>query len=124
LGKKNVIYIYRGIKGEKCMQKGFILSLIFATLVAVFALKNADKVLIDFLFGKVMVSQALIIFISTVAGALIVFILGFVKNIKLKKALKEANKTVEALQNEKEELSNLLESAKKREKEVTEIGKE
>ncbi|SCL95673.1 LapA family protein [Sporanaerobacter sp. PP17-6a] len=106
------------------MQKGFILSLIFATLVAVFALKNADKVLIDFLFGKVMVSQALIIFISTVAGALIVFILGFVKNIKLKKALKEANKTVEALQNEKEELSNLLESVNEREKEVTEIGKE
>ena len=34
------------------MEKGFILSLIFAAIVAVFALRNGDKVLIDFYLQK------------------------------------------------------------------------
>ena len=71
------------------MQARFILSLLFATIVAIFALKNANEVLIDFIFNKVYISQALIIFISAILGAVIVAILGSIKIFKLKKELKE-----------------------------------
>ena len=91
------------------MQKSFILSLFFATIVAVFALKNADKVLIDFIFTEVNVSQALIIFISAILGAVIVAIMGSVRNFKLNKKIKELSKKVDILEKEKNELSALLE---------------
>ena len=64
------------------MQARFILSLLFATIVAIFALKNANEVLIDFIFNKVYISQALIIFISAILGAVIVAILGSIKIFK------------------------------------------
>lgn len=90
------------------MQFGFILSLIFATIVAVFALKNADQVLIDFIFKKIHISQALIIFLSAILGAVIVAILGSIKIIKCKKEIKELNKKNELLSNENENYKILL----------------
>lgn len=91
------------------MEKGFIFSLIFAALVAIFALANADKVAIDFLFTKVQISQAIVIFISTILGAVIVALLGAFKTLKLKKEIKELNKQIEPLKLEKENLTSLLE---------------
>lgn len=90
------------------MQAGFILSLVFATIVAIFALKNADKVLIDFIFNKVYISQALVIFFSAISGAVIVAILGIVKVLKLKKELKVLNKRNELLINENDNFKILL----------------
>lgn len=91
------------------MQKGFIFSLLFAILVAIFALKNANKVLIDFIFGKVSISQALVILISAILGAVIVAIIGSVRNFKLKKKVKKLNKKIESIEVEKNELRFLLE---------------
>ena len=90
------------------MQTRFILSLLFATIVAIFALKNANKVLIDFIFNKVYISQALIIFISAILGAVIVAILGSIRIFKLKKELKESNKRNEFLLNENNNFKILL----------------
>ncbi len=90
------------------MQARFILSLLFATIVAIFALKNANEVLIDFIFNKVYISQALIIFISAILGAVIVAILGSIKIFKLKKELKESNKRNEFLLNENNNFKILL----------------
>ncbi|HLR34004.1 MAG TPA: LapA family protein [Tissierellales bacterium] len=87
------------------MQINFILSLIFATFVAIFALKNGDKVLIDFLFAKVNVSQAIVIFISAILGAVIVAILGSVRSIKNKRKVKELKSR---LLNSEEERKNLM----------------
>lgn len=91
------------------MEKGFILSLIFAAIVAVFALRNGDQVLIDFLFTKVEISQAIVIFTSAILGAVIVSILTTMKNIKFKKEIKELNKKVKGILEEKEDLNILLE---------------
>ena len=77
------------------MEKGFIFSLIFAAIVAVFALNNGDKVLIDFLFTKVEISQAIVIFASAILGAVTVSILGGVKHLKFKKEIKELNKKID-----------------------------
>lgn len=92
------------------MQFNFILSLIFATLIAVFALKNGNKVLIDFLFAKVNVSQAIVIFISAILGAVIVAVLGSVRNIKFKKEIKDLKNKLVAVEDEKNNLLDLLEA--------------
>ena len=91
------------------MEKGFIFSLIFAAIVAVFALNNADKVLIDFLFTKVEISQAIVIFASAILGAMTVFILGWVKNLKFKKEIKELNKKIDSIEEDRKNLKLLLE---------------
>ena len=92
------------------MQKGFIFSLIFAAIVAIFALANADKVAIDLLFTKVQISQAIVIFISTILGALIMALLGMVRTFKLKKEIKELNKLIEPLEAEVTNLKSLVEN--------------
>ncbi|CCQ93579.1 conserved hypothetical protein [[Clostridium] ultunense Esp] len=91
------------------MEKGFVFSLIFAAIVAIFALRNGDKVLIDFLFTKVEVSQAIVIFASAILGAVTVSILGTMKNIKFKKEIKELNKKIDLIEEEREDLNILLE---------------
>ena len=92
------------------MEKSFILSLIFAAIVAVFALKNGDKVLIDFIFTKVEVSQAIVIFLSAILGAVVVAILSGVKNIKYKKEIRDLNKELQSLKEEKNNMQFLLEN--------------
>lgn len=91
------------------MEKGFIGALFFATIVAIFALKNGDKVLIDFLFAKVEVSQAIVIFASSILGAVTVAILGIMKGFKTKKEIRKLNKKIAAIESEKKDLQVLLE---------------
>lgn len=102
------------------MERGFIFSLIFAVIVAVFALKNGDKVLIDFLFTKVEISQAIVIFLSAILGAVTVSILGIVKNIKFRKEIKVLNKKVNSMVNKNKDLELLLEE---RGKEIRSLNK-
>ncbi|KGG81512.1 hypothetical protein Y919_00695 [Caloranaerobacter azorensis H53214] len=91
------------------MEISFIFSLIFAILVAVFALKNADSVMIDFFFAKVQVSQAIVIFVSAALGAVIVTILGFVRQLKLTLKIKEQSRKIKKLEEEKVLLESRIE---------------
>lgn len=91
------------------MQAGFIISLVFAIIVAVFALRNGGDVNIDFLFAKVQVSQAIVIFVSAALGAIIVTILGLVRHVKLTIKIKEQSKQISFLENEKQLLENKIE---------------
>lgn len=102
------------------MEKSFILSLIFAAIVAVFALKNGDKVLIDFIFTKVEVSQAIVIFLSAILGAVVVAILSGVKNIKYKKEIRDLNKKIQSMEEENYNMKALLEN---RGEEITKLKK-
>ncbi len=83
------------------MQAGFIMSLVFAILVAFFALKNSASVSVDFLFAEIEVSQAIVIFVSAALGAIIVTILGLVRQVKLSLKIKEQAKMITNLENEK-----------------------
>lgn len=103
------------------MERGFIFSLVFAVIVAIFALKNGDKVLIDFLFTKVEVSQAIVIFLSAILGAVTVSILGIVKNIKFRKEIKALNKKADLMVNKNKNLESLLEE---RGNEIKNLNKE
>ena len=58
---------------------------VFAALVAIFALSNADKVSIDLLFTKNSNFTGYCNFISTILGAVIVALLGMFKTFKLKR---------------------------------------
>ena len=106
------------------MEKGFILSLVFAAIIALFALNNSEKVLIDLFFTEVQLSQALIILVSTLFGAIIAAIFSGVRSLKLKKEIKHLNKlvsdsgesgnqlksSVEDLEGEKKRLEILVDS--------------
>lgn len=102
------------------MERGFVFSLIFAAIVAIFALNNADKVLIDFLFTKVEISQAIIIFASAILGAVTVSILSIVKNIKFRKEIKELNKKISSIEEQRKNLELLLEERGNEIKNLTE----
>lgn len=66
------------------MQLYFIVSLVFACLVAIFALQNSSTVAIQFLTWELAdISQVLIIFASAAIGALAVMFLGLGKQLKL-----------------------------------------
>lgn len=86
------------------MDKGFILALVFAVIVGVFALSNSEIVAIDFIFTKVEISQALVILASALLGALIVFFIGFIRNFRLKQDIKKLRFKIEELEFEKNTL--------------------
>lgn len=90
------------------MEKGFIISLILAGIVGLFALSNGEKVEIDFIFTQVIMSQAVVIFISAFLGAIIVAFLSWVKGFKLKKEIKELNKKIIGFEEEKKRLNDSI----------------
>lgn len=87
----------------------FILSLIFALIVAIFALQNAETVNINFLLMDLSISQALVIFISAIFGAATVMMLSIVRWIKLKSKIKSSLKTITLLEEENNQLKLKLE---------------
>ena len=94
---------------EDIMEKGFIISLIIAALVGVFALSNGEYVEIDLIFTEVIMSQAIVIFISTFLGAIIVAFLGWMQGWKLKKQIKDLNKRISTIEEEKLRLTEIIE---------------
>lgn len=91
------------------MQTKFVISMLFAILVATFALQNANPVNIKVLFTEFSVSQALVILGSAVLGAIIVLLLGLIKQMKLNKQIKNLTKEVTALQEENDSLKQNIE---------------
>lgn len=90
------------------MQKNqllFILGLVLAIIITLFALTNANPVAINLLFYKFEASQALVIFFSATFGAIIVTLLGLTKHLKLKVEIKKLKKENEKLNKENEKLN-------------------
>ena len=81
------------------MQFGFIFALIISILIAIFAIQNGSVVTIDLFFARFQVSQAIVILLSTVVGAIIAAILGSIRQIKhftVTKELKNKLKLIES----------------------------
>ena len=94
------------------MSIAFIFSLLFSVLVLVFALQNSASVTINFLFTKYTMTQAIVILLSAVIGAIIVLLLSTVKQIKLNLKIRNLTKQVSRLEEakllkEKEDLVQL-----------------
>ncbi|AFM42296.1 Protein of unknown function (DUF1049) [Desulfosporosinus acidiphilus SJ4] len=62
-----------------------ILTLVFALLVAIFAVQNADSVIIQFFWVTEKVPLVLVILASALAGALIVFLLAIWREFRYKR---------------------------------------
>ncbi|MDI3529855.1 MAG: hypothetical protein PWQ23_1674 [Thermoanaerobacter sp.] len=82
-----------------------ILALIFAIIVAIFAVFNAGTVDINFLYWHYSISQALVILLSAAIGAIIVGTIGFFGQIRYGATIRGLNKRIEELEREKEELN-------------------
>jgi uncharacterized integral membrane protein len=86
----------------------FIVGLVFAIIVTIFALTNSNPVVINLIFYKFESSQALVIFISAALGAIIVASLGLVNHIKLKSQIRTLHKENEELSAKMANLSSEL----------------
>jgi uncharacterized integral membrane protein len=93
------------------MRFGFIISLFFAILVALFGIQNAAVISVNFFSTKFYISLALIIFVSAIIGAIVVTLLGLQKEFTLsrgnKKLTKEAKNFETEIETSKEEIAAL-----------------
>lgn len=87
------------------MQKGFVFMLILAVIIAIFAISNSAVVTIDFIFTQFVLSQAIVIFICVLLGAILASIFGYVRIISLRKEIKELNKENQKVQAEADGLA-------------------
>ncbi|MCK8059054.1 MULTISPECIES: lipopolysaccharide assembly LapA domain-containing protein [unclassified Fusibacter] len=77
------------------MQKSFVVTLIFAVFIAIFAVMNSAMVSINLFFASFQLSQAVVILISAAIGAICMYGLSFVQVFSLKKQVKVLNKKLE-----------------------------
>lgn len=94
------------------MQKNIIISLIFAILIAVFAILNAAAIEVNFIFATMNISAALVILISACLGAIIVYSIDTIANMKEKKKYKDFDKRLENLLVENDQLKTEQEKQK------------
>lgn len=90
------------------MQKSLILVLALSIIIGLFALSNGDVVEIDFVFAKVEMSQAIVIFICVLLGAAVATLGGLIREMRIKKEVKDLNKQINLLMNEKNELQSVV----------------
>lgn len=83
----------------------FVIALIFAVIVAVFAVQNAATVDINFFTAELVLSQALVILISAMLGALVVAAISLVRQVKLKSKIRALSKTISTLEDENKKLN-------------------
>ncbi|MDD2447057.1 MAG: LapA family protein [Tissierellia bacterium] len=90
------------------MEKWFILSLVIAILIGVFAISNGEVVDVNLFLTTIQVSQAIVIFISALLGAVIVAIFETVRIWKLRRQIKDLNKKLTQSGKENDRLLELI----------------
>lgn len=80
------------------MQFGFIMSLVFAILIALFAVQNSNVVTIQLIFWKVELSQSVVILASAAIGAIIAAFLSIFKRFKSSLKIRELNHQIKELE--------------------------
>lgn len=84
-------------------QWGLVLTLVFAFIVAVFALINGEKVSIHYLFGTARLSLVLVILGSALLGGLGAASFSLYRMFQLKRKIRRLEAEVAALSNQKGE---------------------
>lgn len=101
----------------------FVLALIIAIIVAVFAIQNAGAVDISFITMEFSISQALVILISAVFGAFVAAMLSLVRRVRQSVKIKGSAKTITALETEVNQLKQKLEAKIAEEAKAAEAAK-
>jgi uncharacterized integral membrane protein len=89
------------------MKLGFILSLLMAAVLVLFGLQNAEPTTLNFFSATVDVSLAIVIFIATIVGAVIMYLLGLKKDFKLSHGNKRLTRQSDHYQSELEAQKNV-----------------
>lgn len=84
------------------MQFFWIVSLVAALAVAVFAVQNGTPVQVKFLFREVRTSVPVLVFVSAAAGAAIAFFLGLPRQVRSWKELRNIRAERKSLKAEQE----------------------
>lgn len=82
------------------MQFVIVISMIFAILIALFALQNASIITINFLWYKINLSQAVVILSSALFGVLIMIPFDIAKRVKHGLKTSELNSQIKKLNEE------------------------
>lgn len=90
------------------MQKGFILILVLAIIIGIFAISNNALVPINFIFTKVLLSQAIVIFACVLLGAILASVFGGIRQMSLNKTIRQIKTEKETLQDEVYELQEVI----------------
>jgi uncharacterized integral membrane protein len=88
------------------MQLGFIVILIIAIFVAIFAIQNGTPVPIDMFFARYEMPLALIMMACLILGAVVVLLLGSVRQIKKSTEAKGLKNQVKVFENDKVQYEN------------------
>jgi uncharacterized integral membrane protein len=91
------------VAGVVYLQLTYILALLFALVVAIFALLNAQPVTVDFIFNEFQISLALVILVSAFAGAIILGFLGIFRQVKGSFKSREMNARIKKLEEQLKE---------------------
>lgn len=83
------------------MQIGFIVILVIAIFVAIFAIQNGTPVPIDLFFARYEMPLAVIMMICLILGAVIILILGTTRQFKKRSEQKELKNKIKAFEAEK-----------------------
>lgn len=82
------------------MQRGFIITLILAIVVILFAINNSQVVPVDFIFTEILLSQAIVIFACVLIGAIIASTFGIIRQVSLKKNIHKLESEIKSLEKE------------------------
>jgi len=96
------------------MQLIVIISMLFALLIAIFAIQNASVITINFLWYEKNMSQALVILGSTLVGILIMLPFDLIRRIKTSIKINELNNRIRKLNEELEQIKHSKESLDKK----------
>lgn len=97
------------------MRKSLILTFVLSLVIIIFAINNNAAVTIDLIFSQIEISQAIVIFFSVLLGAAIASIVSWIREMKLKKNIKQLNLKIEELN---KTIFNLEETIKEKEEQI------
>jgi uncharacterized integral membrane protein len=106
------------------MQLYLVGALIFAVIVALFAVQNTTMVAISFLFWEFKISLVLVILGAAAIGALCVFLVGTFKNFGAWRKQKELEGKNKLLSQKVDELEYKLKEIKEKEETLNNINNE
>ncbi len=78
-------------------QFGVILALIFSLIIAIFAIANQHPIIINYLYGRTEVSAIVVILGAAILGALVIFMINLVKNIRTRLQLRSLRSEINQL---------------------------
>ncbi|MGM0378840.1 MAG: LapA family protein [Bacillota bacterium] len=102
------------------MQFTVILTLIFAIIIAIFAGLNSAVVTLNLLVTQFEISLAIVILISAVLGAIIMYLVNIFKSLKKSKKIKNLKKEKSSLN---DKINNLHDQIVKKDEKIDKIQK-